>query len=123
MAITRKIAKWLIDKLECDTIPTEVLAINFGIQKVFDGYEIYQIGCDEYYNDHDTWLLSEIYQPADNFFNLGIESLNLSENNVYDIYKGEVLSQFSDKKRLPAQIKFITVTFFNGKPELIKTIN
>ncbi len=42
MEIIRKIVKWLTDKLECDNIQTEVLAINFGIQKVCDGYEIYQ---------------------------------------------------------------------------------
>jgi len=120
--IIAKIKVWLQDKFEFESLPDEVIAINFGIQKVFDGYELYQNGCDDFNEEHETWMLSEVYEPEDNFFNLGVQSLNLTEADIYKLYKNEVLIALEHKQSDPKHLKYITITYFNGQPELIKTM-
>jgi hypothetical protein len=120
--VIAKIKVWLQDKFEIEALPEEVIAINFGIQKVFDGYELYQNGCDDYNEKHDNWMLSEIYEPEDNFYNLGAPSLNLSEADIYKLYKIEVLNTLKQKQRGSKHLKYITITYFNGQPELIETL-
>ncbi len=120
--VKKRIKQWLVGKLEIGNIPTSVIAINFGIQKVNDSYELYLKGCDEYYEEHDTWLLSEIFEPKDNFISLGTKSLNLKETDIYNLYKSEVLNLLkSQYDNYPKHLKYITMTYFNGKPERLRS--
>lgn len=119
--IKDKIWNWLQDKLEFRTLPDNVVALNFRIQKIYDGYEVFLEGCDYFYEDHDTWMLSNIYEPLDNFFSLGLPSLSLSETEVFDSYKSQVLNLILQNDRLhTGHLKFIAITYFNGQPELLK---
>jgi hypothetical protein len=119
--IINKILFWLQDKLEYSDLPSNVVALNFRIQKVFDGYEIFQEGCDDFNEYHETWFLSNIYEPHDNFFSLGQLSLNLTETEIFDLYKSQVENLILQKERLFAgHLKFITITYFNGQPEIMK---
>jgi hypothetical protein len=119
--IKDKIWNWLQDKLEFSSLPDNVIALNFRIQKVYDGYELFQEGCDDFYEDHDSWMLSDTYQPLDNFFNLGLPSLSLTETEVFNLYKSQVLSLILQNDKFHAgHLKFITITYFNGQPELLK---
>lgn len=121
LEIKDKIRNWLHDKLEFSTFPADVIVLNFGIQKVYDGYELYQEGYDDYYEDHDTWMLSNIYKPVNNYFNLGISSLNITETEIFELYKSLVLSLILKSDRLDTiDLKYITITYFNGQPELLK---
>lgn len=120
--LKNSIKNWLADKLEIGDIPTSVIAINFGIQKVYDGYELYLKGCDEYYEEHDTWLQNEIYEPKDNFINLGTKSLELTETDIYSLYKSEVLNLLKSKNdNYIKHLKYITMTYFNGQPERLRS--
>jgi len=119
--VKNKIEQWLVDKLDIDNIPSNVIALNFGIQKVYDEYELYLNGFDEYYQEHDTWLLDVIYEPKDNFVGLGTKSLNLTEGDIYRLYKFEVLNLLKCKREnYPSHLKYITMTYFNGRPEILK---
>jgi len=116
----KKISTWLNNNLRNEHIPENVIALNFGMQKVFDGYEFYQCGCNEYYENHDTWLLSVVYEPKDNFLNLGLHSLVLIEKEMYELYKKEIQNLITHNKEIyPSHLKYITVNF-NSPPELLE---
>lgn len=53
----------------------EIVAINFGAQKVFDGYQFYLSG-HTWFDGHDLWLLDEEWNPSKNFVSMGPDSLN-----------------------------------------------
>ena len=118
--VQNKISLWLQDKLNEANFPDDVIAINFGIQKVLDGYEIYQQGCNDFYKDHDTWLQSEIYSPADNFLNLGKSSLDIRQDEIFEYYKSEVV-KLRKRQTSGGHVKHVTITYFNGRPEDILT--
>jgi len=119
-----KIKSWLHDKLEIEVLPDNVIALNFGIQKVFDGYELYQQGCDDFNKEHDTWLLSEVYTPKDNFFNLGRQSLDDSENKLFEFYKRELTHLINQNSKIFSKnLKHVTISFLNGPPVDILSIN
>ena len=116
----KKIDTWLITNLKSEQIPKNVIALNFGMQKVFDGYEFYQFGYDDYYEEHDTWLLSKVYKPKDNFLSLGPDSLTLLENEMYELYKRAILDLITQNGRMyPRHLKYITINF-NSPPELLR---
>lgn len=90
--IRKSIKNWLNDVFQCSVIPKNVLALNFNIQRTHDEFEIYLTGHDDFYYDNDTWILSEVFEPKANFKGLGIDSINLSDQEMYDIYKYEYLN-------------------------------
>jgi hypothetical protein len=117
-----QIRTWLKGKLEKDQIPHNVIALNFGMQKVFDGIELYQAGHNTYNADHTTWMIENVYFPEDNFFNLGQASLDFSLVELYELYKNEVSILVHQKMELPKNLKYITITGHSGYPELITAI-
>lgn len=114
------IKEWLNDVVQDTSIPKNVLALNFGIQRTHKEFEIYLTGHDDFYHDHDTWLLSEVFEPKVNFRGLGINSLALSDREMYDIYKQEVYEFIKDKiKSYPENVYYFNCKHPIGIPELI----
>lgn len=114
------INKWLNDVFQDSVIPNNVLALNFHIQRTHDQFEIYLTGHDDFYYDHDTWLLSEVYEPKANFKGLGIESIELSDQEMCDIYKHEVYEFIKDNlKRYPENVHYFNCRYPVGMPELL----
>ena len=101
-----KIRSWIHQLYQNEKIPDDIIALNFGIQKVFDSYQIYQSGHDDYYENHDTWLISEKYSPSINFVGLGKESLTLDRSEIFKIYKNELTYLIeSEELEFPDQVK------------------
>ncbi len=40
----------------------DIIAINFGAQKVYDGYQLYLSG-HSWFDGHDLWLLDKEWNP------------------------------------------------------------
>jgi hypothetical protein len=118
--IEKIIRNWLTHTIHKESIPHNVIALNFDIQRTYDEYEIFQTGHDDFYYDHDTWLLSQIYEPKENFIGLGISSLALTDSTIFEIYKSEVTNFLINSLNLfPKNIKYFTCKYPGGVPELI----
>ncbi len=114
------INKWLNDVFQDSVIPNNVLALNYHIQRTHDEFEIYLTGHDDFYYDHDTWLLSEVFAPKANYQGLGIESVESSDQEIYDIYKQEVYEFIKDNlKRFPENVRYFNCRYPGGMPELL----
>jgi len=80
----------------------DIIAINFGAQKGFDGYAIYLSG-HTWFDGHDLWLLDEEWNPTTNYISLGSETLNIDRLYVLDalekVIKNELIqtTKFYDK--------------------------
>lgn len=53
----------------------DIIVVNFGAQKVFNGYELYLSG-HTWFDGNDLWLLDEEWSPSTNYISLGQDSLN-----------------------------------------------
>ncbi len=114
------IKAWLNDTLQDNPIPNETMAMSFNIQRTHNEFEIYLTGHDDFYFDHDTWLLSEVYEPKSNFKGLGIESIKLSDQEIYEVYKHEVYDFIKDKiDAFPVHVRYFNCKFPSGIPELL----
>ena len=58
------------DALQSQVDRKDIIAINFGIQKVIDGFELYLSG-HKWFDGHDLWLLDKYWTPSKNFITLG----------------------------------------------------
>lgn len=120
MNVESAIRKCISEVWKYDKIPDNVLAICFHSQRVSDGFELYFYGYDQYYEEHDTWLLHEVYEPENNYFNLGIESSMLNEEELYALHKKEVeMFLTTELNRFNKKVEFFCVRFPIGIPELI----
>lgn len=114
------IINWLNDVFQNNSIPNNVLALNFHIQRTHNEFEIYLTGHDDFYHDHDTWLLSEVFEPKTNYIGLGIDSTVLSDREMYDIYKHEVFKFIKDKiDSYPKNVHYFNCRHPVGLPELL----
>ncbi|RRJ87430.1 hypothetical protein [Flavobacterium macacae] len=114
------IKKWLNDVFQDSAIPKNVLALNFHIQRTHDEFEIYLTGHDDFHHVHDTWLLSEVYEPKANYQGLGKDSIRLSDQEMYDIYKLEVFEFIKDKiDDYPEYVHYFNCRYPVGMPELL----
>lgn len=112
--------KWLNDIFHENAVPSNVLALNFHIQRTHDEFEMYLTGHDDFYHDHDTWLLSEVYEPKANFKGLGINSIELSDQEMYGIYRQEVFEFIKDKiDGYPENVHYFNCMYPVGMPELL----
>ncbi|BDD02927.1 hypothetical protein [Aureibacter tunicatorum] len=115
------IKQWIIRSNENLTIPNNIIALNYGIQRVCTGYEIYLSGHDEYCEDHDTWLLDSSFEIEESFFSLGGESLKIGRLEMMDIYRNMIIHLInSHQLKYPTNIKVISVCDSNGYPELVQ---
>lgn len=120
MSVVNNIRKCISEFWLYEEIPDNVISICFHSQRVSDGFELYLYGYDDYYEEHDMWLLSEAFEPKKNYFNLGIESSLLSDQDLYGLYKIEV--ELYLKENLDcfnSNIKYFCVRFPVGMPELL----
>ena len=84
--IRKIIQTWLNNVFKEVRIPQNVIAFNFQLQRTPDEFEMFLTGHDDFYYEHDTWILSEVYSPNTNFQGLGIASLSFSDQEIFAIY-------------------------------------
>lgn len=114
------IKKWLNEVFQDSVIPSNVIALNFHIQRTHDEFEMYLTYHDDFSFDHDTWLLSEVYESKANFKGLGIDSIELTDQEMYDVYKQEVFEFIKDNiKSYPENVHYFNCRYPVGRPELL----
>ena len=118
--IRNSIKQWLNNVFQDSIIPKNVIALNFHIQRTHDEFEMYLTGHDDFYYDHETWLMDNVYEPMANYVGLDIDSIKLSDREMYDIYKQEVF-EFINKtiNDYPENVRFFNCRFPIGRPELL----
>lgn len=100
--------------------PTNIVALNFGLQKVWDSYELYLEGFTWYEDKDDTWLQFEAWSPAYNFISLSSEFLYMETSDLLKIYKDILTEQIrAGNLAFPKQIQAVTVCFVIGLPDRI----
>lgn len=114
------ISNWLINVKREDNIPNKVIALCFHIQRTNNEFEVYLTGHDDFYYDHDTWLLGEIYESNENYKGLGVNSIKLSDQEMYEVYRLEVFDFIKNNLEFyPKNICFFNCRYPIGIPELL----
>jgi hypothetical protein len=117
--ITSEIYNWLSNNFE-SKIPQNIIAINFGIQIIENGFEVYFFGSDFYDENDDIWLQNESYTPLSNYLFIENKNNQYSENEIYKLYKSEIFHFIkNNKSKYPKNVLNTTVTYFAGNPEVI----
>lgn len=100
--ITTVISEWRSD-LHSLAERTDIVAINFGALKVFDGYVFYLSG-HTWFDGHDLWLFGEAWEPSKNYISFGPDSLNLERLYVLEtlekVIKNELIQSPKMYKKL-----------------------
>jgi hypothetical protein len=103
-----------------DELPINIIALNFGIQKVFDGYEIYLEGYEWVDESSEIWLFDIKWSPDLNYIELGEESLKIDRSEMILKYKEIIEKSIKDCSfRYPGSVKNITICDPAGVPEFI----
>lgn len=96
----------------------DIIAINFGAQKVYDGYELYLSG-HSWFDGHDLWLLDKVWNPSVKYISLGPDSLNLDRlfvlETLEEIIQNELISSALTYKNL-----IVTVGLSDGDFKRLK---
>lgn len=117
--IRSEINKWLSDNFE-SKIPQNIIAINYGIQIIDNGFEVYFYGSDFYDENDGIWLQNESYSPNNNYLFIENNDNQYSENEIYKLYKSEIFHFIkNNKSKYPKNVLHSTVTYFAGNPEVI----
>jgi hypothetical protein len=117
--VRSNIYEWLINNFE-SKVPQNIVAINYGIQIIDNGYEVYFFGSDFYDENNEIWTLNNSYSPKSNFLFIENSGNEYSEDKIYKLYKSEILHFIKKNKSIyPKNIIHTTVTYFNGNPEVI----
>lgn len=118
--LENRIENWLNILEKHEVIPIGVKYLNFGFQKTHNEYELYLSGHGSYSEDHDTWLLDEIYSPQSNFVGLGADSLSVSVDEFKTFYRQKLIELLSfGKIKFITQVEFICISYVLGRPEKI----
>ena len=83
-----EISSWLQRMAEQEQVPSEIVALNFGLYESENGYCIYLVGSEEYDEDDDDWACNEDFEPDDNY--LEIEGLS-PQNTPWDKFQDSVV--------------------------------
>ncbi|MCR6639850.1 MAG: hypothetical protein NVV82_12945 [Sporocytophaga sp.] len=103
-----------------DQFPVDIIALNFGIQRVFDGYEIYLEGYDWVDKSSEIWLFDIKWTPDLNYIKLGEESLKIDRSEMILKYKEIIGMSIKDCSFIyPKSVIIITVCDSAGVPEFI----
>ena len=114
-----KICFWLTESFE-NKIPVDISVINFGINQIDEGVELYFKGYNVYSTENDSWLAKEMYTSENSI--IQDKQLNEEPENVYKIYKSEILKFIKSNKSIYSKtIIHTTLTYFKSQPELIFT--
>jgi hypothetical protein len=98
----------------------DIIALNFGIQKVWDGFEVYLSGHTWYDNIDDLWMLDDDWTPEKNYVSLGEESLKLERLVLLDEFKKIVDEKVKKSKTAFNQFHAIVVGLSDSDPIEIK---
>jgi len=77
----------------------DIVAINFGAQKIFDGYEFYLSG-HKWFDGHDLWLLDEEWNPSKNYVSLGPDSLSHDRLYVLETLEKVIQSELIQSAKI-----------------------
>jgi len=66
-----------------------IIALRFGIQSVFDGFELCLSG-HSWYDENGLWYLDEEWSPEKNYILLGQESQEFDRLKILDVYQKTV---------------------------------
>lgn len=97
----------------------EIIALNFGFQKVWDGFELCLSG-HSWYDEHDLWLLGEEWSPRQNYISLGKDSLEYDRLEIYGIYRKIVQDEINLNRALYDKLQRVVVRPNDGDPEIVK---
>ena len=62
------ISQWISELVETETLPEEIVALNFGLYETPKGYCIYLNGSEEYDEEDEDWACNNDYDPDENGF-------------------------------------------------------
>lgn len=62
------ISKWVSELIEGETLPEDIVALNFGLYETPKGYCIYLVGSEEYDEEDEDWACNNDYEPEENGF-------------------------------------------------------
>jgi hypothetical protein len=96
-----------------------IVALHFGAQKCFDGFEVY-LGGHTWYDDHDLWLLEADWYPEKNYISLGEDSLELDRLELLNLYKEIVEEKIRNSKPTYKRFDAVFVGLVDGDPIQIK---
>lgn len=96
----------------------EIIVINFGLQKVYDGFELYLSG-HSWYDDYDLWVLDEEWTPNYNYIPLGIDSLKFDRLEILEIYTVLLENEIRKSKDLYEKL-IVFVGLVDGDPKRLK---
>jgi hypothetical protein len=96
----------------------EIIAISFGIQKVYDGFEVYLSG-HSWFDGNDLWLLDEKWKPKQNYISLGQDSLNYDRLEILKIYEKAVYDEIKTQKDLYKNF-IVVVSLVDGESKRLK---
>jgi len=98
----------------------KIVAINFGLQKVWDGFELYLSGHSWYDEDDDLWLLDKDWFPIQNYISLGQGSLQFDRLEMLELYEKIVSDEIKEKKTLYKKLEMVVVGLVDGPPSEIE---
>lgn len=118
-----KIINWLNLLNSQETIPPEIIALNFGLFETETGYGIYLIGSTEYDEDDSDWACLPCDFEAKNYQ----LTLKNTKNNDWESFQNLVIDTLNTclknptfSQRMFAKISHITTGFDDGDLEVIK---
>lgn len=116
-----KIEKWLQQIVVSECVPTDIVAFNFGIFEVDDGYCIYLIGSKYYDESDDDWVCSVDYEPKEKYLEITNTEMDWEEfqKNVEKIVSNYILEKGISETSFFSG-KIVTVGFDDGALERIK---
>jgi hypothetical protein len=91
--IKRAIGEWTFDIQSLSSHP-EIIAVIFGAQRVFDGFELYLSG-HSCYDESDLWYLDNQWKPRENYISLGQDSLRFDRLEILEIYEKEIQDEIT----------------------------
>lgn len=97
----------------------KIIAINFGFQKVWDGFELYLSG-HSWYDDHDSQLIDKEWTPRENYISLGEGSLQFDRLKILEMYEEIVEDQIKREKKLYNKLERIFIGPNDGDPKRLK---
>ncbi len=108
---------WLQRLDRYENIPSEIIALNFGLFEIDKGYCIYLIGSKYYDTDDDDWACENDFEPEEKFLEITSDNVdNMSwdefQVNVIQIIT-DYISTSTDNKSIFSN-KIVTVGFDNG---------
>ncbi|UCA61686.1 hypothetical protein KB553_09140 [Chryseobacterium rhizoplanae] len=114
------IKEWFEKLNETEKIPTNIIAINFGLFESDKNYIIYLVGSETYDENDDDWATEVNYEPQNKYLKLiDIQKMNWKEvQNETGKIIAELIYVENFEDSIFSKIKNITVGFDDG--DLIK---